>query len=292
MLKKKSFWAMIKPGTVLEGKYKDNRGKQITLTAEETQYRYFVEYAVYHDTNWSRASESHWHTTYEGNEFKIVDPEAALTEVKLPTLSKDFVSQCVKGSVWEFETEWRFTGYVNSEQVEHVVPAGTVVKVIDQKMRLAWYSPQEKCIVAELSPGLEVFAERQFFTGNIMDGAVCYVPAREAHVHLKLATAGKRKVYWLVEDNDGNKLLTKRYNNLGNVKASLRMRGGLVKINDDDDNWDNQPPEWVAGGENEWGTAKLPLDKGVWAAQYDHATNTLITREDMLEYMTMAKLSA
>lgn len=291
MLKKKSFWAMIKPGTVIEGKWQKNQGKQVTLSEQDTRYRYYVEYCEHYDTSYSKASDSHWYTTYQGNDYKIIDAQSALTEVKLPSLSKDFVSQCVKDSKWEFESEWRFTGYVDSKQIEHVIPAGTVVKVVDQKMRLAWYSPQEKCIVAELSPGLEVFAERQYFTGNIMENAVCYLPAREASVHLKLEAAGKEKTYWLVEDNTGTKLLAKRYGNLSNVKASLRMRGGLIR-SDSNLGWDDQPPEWVADRDNEWGSESLPMDNGIWAVQYRHSDNVELVREDMLVYMTIAKLSA
>jgi hypothetical protein len=289
MLKKKPFWAMIKPGTVIEGRWQRNQGKQVTLGEQDTQYRYYVEYCECHDTSYSKASDSHWYTTFQGNDYKIIDAQSALIEIKIPTLSKDFASQCVRGSVWEFETEWRFTGYVDSKQIKHVIPAGTMVKVVDQKMRLAWYSPQEKCIVAELSPGLEVFAEREYFTGNIMKNAVCHLPAREAHVHLKLVTAGKEKTYWMVENNAGTRLLTKRYDNLGNVKASLRMRGGLIR-SDSNLDCDDQPPEWIADHDNEWGSS-LPMDNGVWAVQYRHSDNVSLAREDMLEYMTIAKLS-
>lgn len=283
MLKKKSFWAMVKPGTVLIGTGWKLHGTTVVLKDTDTKFRYHITYQVCTYP----AIRYDWGLIYDGNTYIIEKPEETLTEVKIPTLSKEFQTLCVKGSEWEFETEWRFSGYVDYKQVEHVVPAGTTFKVTDKKMRLQWYSPMEKCIVADAAPGLEPLFMADWGTENYQ----AYIPAREAHVHLKLVTAGKEKTYWVVEDNLGEKILTKRYGNLGNVKAALRVRGGLVR-SDSSLGWDDQAPEWIVDGGNEWGTDAMPLDNGVWAVHYRHADNFELAREDMLEYMTMAKLSA
>lgn len=277
----KTKWAMIKPGTVIHGTGWRNEGNTHTFTDADTKLRYCVSYE-----NDYRVGEV-WTVTYKGNTWRFADAKTAFTEVKIPAMKKEFVTLAVKGSEWEFERDWTFNGWVDHGTKEHTIPAGTRVKIIDQKMRLAWYSPQEKCIVAELTPGLEPFAERQYFTGNIMENAVAYLPAKEASAYLKLVTAGKAKTYWKIEDNDGNAFVDKRFANIGNVKASLRVRYGLVKEAEDATD-DDYIPEWVQYDQYE----KPDRERGIWAVHYDHATNKELDREDMVPYVFLAALKA
>ena len=277
----KTKWAMIKPGTVIHGTGWRNEGNTHTFTDADTKLRYCVS-----RENDYRVGEV-WAVVYQGNTWRFADDKTAFTEVKIPAMKKEFVTLAVKGSEWEFERDWTFNGWVDHGTEEHTIPAGTRVKIIDQKMRLAWYSPQEKCIVAELAPGLEYFAERQYFTKNIMENAVVYLPAKEASAYLKLVTAGKAKTYWKIEDTAGNAFVDKRFANLGNVKASLRVRYGLVKEAEDATD-DDYIPEWVQYDEYE----KPSREKGIWAVHYDHATNKEIAREDMVSYVFLAALKA
>ncbi len=271
-------WVMIKPGTVINGTGWQHRGKKHTFTDADTKLRYSVS------EDYCDGAEQ-WVVNYKGNSWTFEDIKNAFAEVKIPSLKKEFVTLAVKGSEWEFDQDWTFNGWVDRGEVEHTIPAGTRVKIIDQKMRMAWYSPQEKCIVAELAPGLEVFAERQYFTGNIMENAVVHIPAREASQYLKLVTAGKSKTYWKMEDSDGNTWVDKRFATLGNLKSSLRVRFGLVKDSDDPD---EAAPYWVQHD----GYDKPDTEKGVFAVHYDHATDTLIERQDMSKFLVISFLKA
>jgi len=274
----KSKWAMIKPGTVVHGTGWRNEGKTHKFTDADTKLRYNV-YEEYHKGGYV------WAVTYNGYTWRFVDAKTAFTEVKIPAMKKEFVTLAVKGSEWEFERDWTFNGWVDDGTKEHTVPAGTRVKIIDQKMRLAWYKPQEKCIVAEMAPGLEILSTRTYQGGKMIRGA--FIPAKEASAYLKLVSAGKAKTYWKIEDNDGNAFVDKRFANLGNVKASLRVRYGLVKEAEDATD-DDYIPEWVQYDEYE----KPNRERGIWAVHYDHATDKELDREDMVPYVFLAALKA
>lgn len=274
----KQKWAMIKPGTVIKGMYRHNEGKTHTFTDADTKLRYWLTETYYNGTD-------HLAIVYKGNTWLFEDAKNAFAEVKIPSLKKEFVTLAVKGSKWEFERNWTFNGWVDQGEVEHTIPAGTRVKIIDQKMRLAWYSPQEKCIVAELAPGLEVFAEKQYFTGNIMENAAVYLPAREASQYLKLVKSGKAKTYWKMEDSDGKAFVDKRFATLGNLKSSLRVRFNLVR---DSNNPDEAAPEWVQFD----GYDRPDTSKGVFAVHYDHATDAEIERQDMSKFLVISFLKA
>jgi hypothetical protein len=274
----KTKWAMIKPGTVVHGMGWKNEGKTHTFTEADTKLRYSV-YEEYHKGGYV------WAVTYNEHTWRFENSKTAFTDVKIPAMKKEFVTLAVKDSEWEFERDWTFNGWVDDGTKEHTVPAGTRVKIIDQKMRLAWYKPQEKCIVAEMSKGLEIFAERTYTGGRMIRGA--FIPAKEASQYLKLISAGKAKTYWKIEDNEGNAFVDKRFANLGNVKASLRVRYGLVKEAEDATD-DEYIPEWVQYGEYE----KPNRERGIWAVHYDHATNKELDREDMISYVFLAALKA
>ncbi len=274
-------WVMIKPGTVIKQLYWRNERKTHTLTEDETRLRQYVE------ETYISGGTYDWGVTYQGNTWVFENSKTAFTEVKIPPLKKEFVTLAVKGSEWEFERDWTFSGWVDHGQVEHTIPAGTRVKIIDQKMRLAWYSPQEKCIVAELAPGLEVFAERQYFTRNIMENAVVHLPAREASQYMKLVTAGKTKTYWKMEDSEGKAFVDKRFATLGNLKSSLRVRFALVKEAEDATE-DEYIPEWVQYDDYD----RPDTSKGVYAVHYDHATNKELAREDMSTFIAMSILKS
>ena len=274
----KSKWAMIKPGTVVHGTGWRNEGKTHTFTDADTKLRYNV-YEEYHKGGYV------WAVTYNEHTWRFENSKTAFTEVKIPAMKKEFVTLAVKGSEWEFERDWTFNGWVDDGTKEHTVPAGTRVKIIDQKMRLAWYKPQEKCIVAEMAKGLEIFAERTYTGGRMIRGA--FIPAKEASQYLKLISAGKAKTYWKIEDNEGNAFVDKRFANLGNVKASLRVRYGLVKEAEDATD-DDYIPEWVQYDEYE----KPNRERGIWAVHYDHATDKELDREDMVPYVFLAALKA
>lgn len=274
-------WVMIKSGTVIKQQYWRNERKTHTLSEDETKLRYCVE------KTYVSGGTYDWGVLYKGNTWLFENSKTAFTEIKIPSLKKQFTTLAVKGSEWEFERDWVFNGWVDDGTAEHTIPAGTRVKIVDQKMRLAWYHPKEKCIVAELNSGLEVFADRRYFAGLIKENAVVHIPAREASQYLKLVTAGKAKTYWKMEDSEGNVFINKRFANLGNLKSSLRVRFALVKDTNDDDD-DDYLPEWVTYDDYD----RPDTSNGIFAVQYDHATDKEIHREDMKEFLLEAVLKS
>lgn len=282
----KQKWVMIKPGTVIHGVGWKRKDKTHVFTESDTKLRYSVEYDCTFKKLPNGDLKYDWILLFQGDWWLFENSNAAFTEVKIPALKKEFRTLAVRGSEWEFEKDWTFNGWVDNGTVEHTIPAGTRVKIIDDKMRLAWYSPQEKCIVSEISPGLEPFAEREYFTKNIMKDAKVYIPAREASGYLKLVKAGKTKTYWKMEDSKGNAFVDKRFANLGNLKSSLRVRFNLVKY--DPNEPDEYIPEWIIYDESD----PPDVSKGVFAIQYDHATDKEIKREDMKPFLSMAILSS
>lgn len=281
----KSKLVMIKPGTVIHGIGWRHEGETHTFTAADTQLRYFVQYDWTIRKNASGDLEYDWVVNYQGNSWRFENSKTAFTEIKIPAMKKEFVTLAVKGSEWEFERDWTFNGWVDYGMKQHTIPAGTRVKITDNKMRLAWYTPQEKCIVAELAPGLEVFAASSYTSGRTIAGA--FIPAKEASGYLKLVTAGKTKTYWKIEDNAGNAFVDKRYADLGNVKSSLRVRFGLVQEKPDATD-DEYIPEWVQYD----GYDRPDTDNGVWAVQYDHATGAVLEKQDMSKFLTISFLKS
>lgn len=274
----KTKWAMIKPGTVVHGTGLRNEGKTHTFTDADTKLRYNV-YEEYHKGGYV------WAVTYNGYTWRFENIKTSFTEVKIPAMKKEFVTLAVKGSEWEFERDWTFNGWVDDGTKEHTVPAGTRVKIIDQKMRLAWHKPQEKCIVAEMAQGLEIFAQHTYTGSRMIRGA--FIPAKEASAYLKLILAGKAKTYWKMEDSEGNAWVDKRFATLGNLKSSLRVRFALVKDTFDADE-DERIPEWVQFD----GYKRPDTSKGVFAVHYDHATDQEISREDMSRFLVISFLKA
>ena len=280
----KQKWVMIKPGAVIRGITRDTKGKTHTFSELDTKIRYSVEYEYIFGERPDGVPKYEWRVAYQGRWWIFENSKTAFTEVKIPALKKEFVSLAVKGSEWEFERDWTFNGWVDTGRTEHTIPAGTRVKIKDNKMRLAWFSPQEKCIVAEPAPGLEIFETSSYTGGRVIVGA--FIPAREASGYLKLITPGTTKTYWKMEDSEGKPFVDKRFATLANLKSSLRIRFNLVKENPN--NSDEYIPEWVT-----WdGYDRPDTSKGVFAVQYDHATNREIKREDMSRYLVMSFLKA
>lgn len=219
--------------------------------------------------------------------------------IEFPAVPKSFRTSATKGSRWRFTKDWTFAGY-DGQFEERTIPAGTEVVVANNKMSMAywagglWDKPKPGIDFEEKSIQVEYFDAIQALgqMANSRNNNEYWLPVKEIASIVELVEDGQQRVYWSIEDNDGKKLVAKRYNNLGNVKAALRVRGGLIRNDYDNDSiYKERAPYWIES-DNEWGTAKLPLDNGVWAVKYDHGTDAEIEREEMLEYMTMAKLSA
>jgi hypothetical protein len=207
--------------------------------------------------------------------------------VKFKPVPKSFRSIATKDSVWEFTEDWIIQGYDGTDS-KTVLPAGTEIKLSSSKMRQhrTCGSMYESCIAICDCPAL-----LNLFTTYDLSQFNNALPVREVWNKLELVSNGQQKVYWHIENTDGAKIVPKRYATVGNVKAALRVRGGLLTYEYDNNNDDTYVPEWVIS-DNEWGTDTFPIDNGVWAVQYDHATDVELHREDMLEYMTMAKLKS
>ena len=280
----KQKWVMIKSGTVIRGNTWDTKGKTHTFSELDTRLRYLVEYDCTFEETPNGGLKYDWRLTYQGRWWSFENSKTAFTEVKIPALKKEFVSLAVKGSEWEFERDWTFNGWIDDGLTEYTIPAGTQVKIKDNKMRLAWYSPQERCIVAEPAPGLEIFETGSYTGGRDIKGA--FIPAREASGYLKLITPGKTKTYWKMEDAEGKPFVDKRFATLANLKSSLRVRFNLVK--DNTNGPDEYVPDWVTYDDYD----RPDTSKGVFAVEYDHATKQEIKREDMSKFLVISFLKS
>lgn len=292
------WWGKLQAGaTVRVGHYGDF--EEHTVTETDAVRRMFKTYTQYdYDTPYPYVLLEEETTLYflwplpngkyENARAKPEDVEL----IKMPSVPKSFRTAATKGSTWRFKEDWTFAGYNNSF-TEYTIPAGTEFTIADNKMPMVYFSRgywqgQNPCIgfdekairIVKPIPNMsEMFHSEE------------YLPLREVSAYVELVSEGQRKVYWLIENGDGERMVDKRFKNLGNVKSSLRVRGGLVRQDDDaaNYNYSNQPDYWYEQ-DNEWDTAAFPTQKGVWAVQYDHGTDEEISREDMLQYMTMAKL--
>ncbi len=253
-----------------------------TVSPGETSRRMFRTYTRF--PYWTDDPEDVWLSFYDGKNVSHVYPTDVDMIVMAP-LSKAFRSQATKGSRWRFVQDWTFSGYDGTSH-EHTIPAGTEFEVINNKIPDVHFGSGcisnyfvDKALMVAPNPDLE-----QAFP--IDRWHKCHhIPAREVSAYVELAASGAQRIYWTIEDNTGKRLVDKRFKNIGNVKSSLRVRGGLV-----DADPINDVSRWFDQG-NEWGTEHFPTENGVWAVQRDHATDAEMSREDMLEYMTIAKLS-
>lgn len=237
-----------------------------------------------------RDHPTHWmHKTVDS--FSWFEPEE-IEFVKFKPVPKSFRTQATKNSRWKFKEDWVAVGY-DGTAIEVVVPEGTEITITNNKMPMkvltADYHHQSVIEIKCDQTLADMFASHGYYYAPFAN----MLPIKAMWDKLELVESGAERVYWIVENDNGDKLLTKRYVNLGNVKAALRMRGGLNKQSgpNDDADEDNYVPEW-AESENVWGTSEFPIDKGVMAVKYNHGTDQMMEREDMLEYMTMAKLSS
>lgn len=211
-----------------------------------------------------------------------------IPKVKIPPMSREFLSLAVKDSVWEFERDWTFQGYDGSTK-KYTVPAGTQITIADNKMKVHYfgdYHHSEKAFRIKNEPTLAAAFQTKFWNSTEIE---VWVPAKEASGYLKLVKAGKTKTYWKLLKSDGSALTNKNFANLGNAKSSARYHFGMIKSDDDPNNYADQPDYWVASGDyNDF--EKADLSEGVIAVQYDHATKTEIAREDLSLWLVMSKM--
>ena len=205
---------------------------------------------------------------------------------KLPTVSKEFRAAATAGSKWRFKEDWLVQGY---NTFDCTIPAGTEFEIVNNKMFINMFrGPELKCIELKENPTISkaVGPVRCYQRRN----AKAFLPVQEIQPFIEQISEGKVRTYWLIEDNDGVKLNTKRFNNIGNVKASVRVRGNLIRPGNTGDEDADFVPEWIDGT---YGRDDDMYDhsNGMNAVQYDYATDKELAREDMLEYFTFAKLS-
>ena len=263
-------WIKMLPGNVLKGEDAINKDKQIkiskpcrmllyTSSCDKTRkYVYFMRQGI---------MVYRW----------TVEPNNTYEVLKFPSLSREFTSLAVKGSVWEFERDWVFQGYDATAKI-YTIPAGTRITIANDKMMMGCgynYHVEEKHLQIEQNPAFNMFGGR-------------VVPAREVAAYLKLVKPGKVKTYWRLEKEDGTQHVKKNFASLSAVKASVRVRFGLVKVNYDNED-SAYVPEWLDNSDG-W-MDKPDHQKGVWAVQYDHATKKEIAREDLKSMVIMAVLS-
>ena len=289
LLKQNHVWGTINPGTVAVAEEfyqgRDKRKPDMAFPDGETIRRRFIPYAPW---NCTLGEPDHGDVRlifYDatGHSFAIQPDEIDI--IKMKPVAKEFRSNATPGSVWQFKEDWTFAGY-HDTQIEHTIAAGTEVKITGKKMVNVRYGGMEElALTIEQNPDIACFFPPRSYDKNF------HLPAKEVWPYLELVTAGKQKTYWIVEDKVGKKLLTKRYANIGNVKSAIRVRGGLVKSKYNvTGREEDYIPEWIDGsdGYTDW---EVNMDNGMYAVEYDHATDKEIKREDMLEYFTFAKLT-
>lgn len=281
-------WVMIKPGTVVHGTGWKNEGNTHTFTDEESKIRYCLSEQYTSLQGRGQDLGYYWVVIHKGNSWVINDIKTSTVEIKIPPMKKEFVTLAVKNSEWEFERDWTFNGWGNDRDAVYTIPAGTRIKLVDDKLRLEWYNSTEKCLICEPDPAVSMFHVQNYVRGGGYAKIVTHaaIPAKEASNYLKLVTAGKVKTYWKMEDSEGNAFVDKRFATLGNLKSSLRVRFGLVK--EDRNNEDESAPYWIAYD----GFKRPDTDKGVFAVEYEHATNKELTRQDMSKFLVVSFLKA
>jgi hypothetical protein len=256
-------WIKVLPGNVLKGSDTINKDQQLKVSEP---CRMLME--KYNDT---RTVQFLKHDGWVTLRWKL-EAHHIYEVLKFPPMTREFTSLAVKGSVWEFERDWIFQGYDASPKI-YTIKAGTKITIANNKMPLrGTYSHQEKYIEIVPDPIFEIFGNN-------------FIPAKEVSAYLKLVTAGKVKTYWRLEKADGTQWIKKNFGNLGNVKASIRVRFNLVKPVDDE-----YFPDHL---DNSYGWMERPnMAEGVFAVQYNHASKKEIFREDMQSYIMTAVLSA
>jgi len=205
---------------------------------------------------------------------------------KLPTVSKEFRSAATAGSKWRFKEDWLVQGY---NGFDYTIPAGTEFEISNNKMFVNLFKGAElKCIELKENPiTSKAFGRCHAYQRR---NAKAFLPVQEIQPYIEQISEGAQRTYWLLEDDDGKKLNTKRFNNVGNVKASIRVRGNLIRPTNTGDEDADYVPEWIDGT---YGRDEDMYDhsNGMNAVKYDHATDKELERQDMLEYFTFAKLS-
>lgn len=261
-------WIKMLPGNVLKGNDAINKDKQIKISKPCRMLLY--------TSSWDK-TRKYVYFMRQGSMVYCwaVEPENTYEVLKFPSLSREFTSLAVKGSVWEFERDWVFQGY-DATAKTYTIPAGTRITIANNKMQIGCgynYHLEEKHLQIEQNPAFNMFGGR-------------VVPAREVAAYLKLVTPGKVKTYWRLEKEDGTQHVKKNFTTLSAVKASVRVRYNLVKQTNDNDS----VPYWL---ENDGGYYDKPnREEGIFAVQYDHATKKEISREDLRDYVFLTLLKS
>lgn len=258
----KNFWAYLEKGTKLQHMFQgkvsfttlNKRTRAWMVLHPESSYGYDPEYPI---------------TAYimeYGNNMGV-HKDSKYTVDKVPPLKKEFRTLAVKGSVWEVTQDLSLEGY-SKKPIK--LKKGTRLTIADNKMKQGGW-PLFLWLQVEAGAFKEPW-DKPFYKNQMVDE----LPAQEVSHYLKLISAGKPKTYWRLLDHEGNKVTPKRFKNLGAVKASVRVRLGLVKESDEVPYWlENSRPEHF---------------KRWKAVEFDHATDKELSHEDLSDWVFITAL--
>lgn len=270
---KSSIFGTLNPGASILGADSSNRGNILTFDNGLQSRQAFVvdlrPFCLNYD-QWN--DENIKLRLVVDKKIYYVDPED-VTEIKIPSLKKDFRAKAVPNSVWRFTQDWVVSGY-HKDGSEHLIPKGTTITIKGKKMpRQRYGNIQVISLILEYNETIaKVFPT--------MDMSFSCLPANEAAQYLELVSEGDAKTYWIIEDNDGKRLAKKRFGNLAAIKSSIRYRIGLT-------NFDDDLPEWFMDGDIH---DDFSYENGLNAVEYDYLTNKKLATKDMLEYRAEHKL--
>lgn len=285
------WWGKLKSGAQITVGRRD-QAVDITVEQGDSVRRMFETYVRWNKNEYQKPDENlttmHFLWPLDGKFQNARCKPDQIDFIVLPPVPKSFRSAATKGSRWRFHSDWTFSGY-DGTLIEHTIPAGTEFVISKNKHEMArwgsWYTNtrsgicfDEKGLNVNLIPELQDVFPKNHHGESVL-------PMKEVAGYVELVEAGDVKTYWLMQNNDGNRIVDKRFKGLSNLKASLRVHGGLVNYQDGSNG--DYVPEWLES-DNQWSHQRFC--NGVWAVQYDHATDAELKREDMLEYMFITKL--
>ena len=220
----------------------------------------------------------------DGHDMVLVDWDTYVhkdfvTPIKVPSLTKNKRAYLVRNSEWTVDEDMPFFVSDEKDNVYHItIPAGTVVKVLNPKSKDEYLfggmvGGAEKCIEVEIQN------KKMKMPNRFIGGMTC-------------TKHGNAKTYWKLLDRNGEPVRTKRYDNLGAVKSSIRIITGLVTEAYDDQ--DNEIGPWFIDGAAAapgFTAGETPLEYfDEWeAVEYSAVDDSVLQRVDLKDWYIKAK---
>ena len=199
----------------------------------------------------------------------------------IPSLSKEKRALLVKNSEWMADNDMPFvTGGIDpyfkdysKGEFHTTIPRDKTIKVLNPKSKIQSVLGDEKCI------RIEIDAEERWMPVRFLGNMSC-------------SKKGKEKTYWKLIDKYGELVRTKKYDNIGGIKSSIRIITGLVTDAVDDDG-NETGPWWIDGSAAApgftAGDSSLELFDNWTAVEYLSVNDSEIQRVDLKKWYESLK---